>query len=71
MEDVIDPAQMQDSEQLFKQLEELVKKRSDFIQYKIQDILTNPQAETYITKIFELADLIGKFETMKAPLPQD
>ena len=61
MEDVIDPAQMQDSEQLFKQLEELVKKRSDFIQYKIQDILTNPQAEAYITKIFELADLIGKF----------
>jgi hypothetical protein len=69
MEDVIDPAQMQDSEQLFKQLEELVKKRSDFIQYKIQDILTNPQAEAYITKVFELADLIGKFEAHKAPLP--
>ena len=31
MEDDINPAQMQDSEQLFKQLEELVTKRSDFI----------------------------------------
>jgi hypothetical protein len=69
MEDVIDPAQMQDSEQLFTQLEELVKKRPDFIQYKIQDVLTNPQSETYITKIFELADLIGKFESQKIQLP--
>jgi hypothetical protein len=69
MEDVIDLAQMQDSEQLFTQLEELVKKRPDFIQYKIQDVLTNPQSETYITKIFELADLIGKFESQKIQLP--
>jgi hypothetical protein len=69
MEDVIDPAQMQDSEQLFTQLEELVRKKPDFIQYKIQDILTNPQSETYITKIFELADLIGKFESQKIQLP--
>jgi hypothetical protein len=69
MEDVIDPAQMQDSEQLFTQLEELVRKRPDFIQYKIQDVLTNPQSETYITKIFELADLIGKFESQKIQLP--
>ena len=68
MEDVIDPAQMQDSEQLFTQLEELVRKKPDFIQDKIQDILTNPQADTYITKIFELADLIGKFESQKIQL---
>jgi hypothetical protein len=44
MEDVIDPVQMQDSEQLFTQLEELVRKKPDFIQYKIQDVLTNPQS---------------------------
>ena len=68
MEDVIEPAQMQDSEQLFTQLEELVRKKPDFIQDKIQDILTNPQADTYITKIFELADLIGKFESQKIQL---
>ena len=68
MEDLIDPAQMQDSEQLFTQLEELVRKKPDFIQDKIQDILTNPQADTYITKIFELADLIGKFESQKIQL---
>ena len=71
MEDVIDPAQMHDNEQLFKQLEELVKKRPDFIQYKIQDVLANPQSDTYITKIFELADLIGKFQTQKSQLPED
>ena len=68
MEDVIEPAQMQDSEQLFTQLEELVRKKPDFIQYKIQDVLANPQAETYIAKIFELADLIGKFESQKIQL---
>ncbi len=71
MEDVIDPAQMQDSEQLFDQLETLVRKSPEFIQYKLQDVLANPQSETYIAKIFELADLIGKFETQKSQLPDD
>jgi hypothetical protein len=66
--DPVEDKKQDEIEMLFNKLQELLTKNPQFIDQAVQSVLENPQLEQYIVKIFELAELIGKYRTQTAQL---